>query len=77
MGEVTHIPDSRAATLTILRELDWAYESQMVLIDLIGDIPGRDQVVNYPNLRAISAQRLRESIERRDAAVAVLDGEAS
>jgi hypothetical protein len=75
MGEVEHIPDARAAIVTIIKELDWAYEGQMHLIDLIGDLPGHDRVINYPNLRKAASQALQKSCRTRDAAIAALERE--
>jgi hypothetical protein len=75
-AEVVHIPNRHVAIQTILKELDRAYEVQMLLIDLIGNIQADDNHrVNYPTMRKAAAARLRESIGRRDAAISVLDAE--
>lgn len=76
MGELLHIPDRTTAMRTILDELDWSYKVQMHLIDLIGDIPGHDEAVHFGNLRNAAARSLRQSMERRDAAIQILDREA-
>ena len=77
MAEVTHLPNQNAALATILKELDWAYESSMMLVDLIGDIQSDPEWrVNHTNLRAAVSKRLEKSIRTRDAAIAVLDGKS-
>jgi len=77
MAEVTHLPNQNAALATILKELDWAYESSMMLVDLIGNIQADPEWrVNFTNLRAAVAKRLETSIRTRDAAIAVLDGKS-
>ena len=77
MAEVTHLPNHHAALAAILKELDWAYESSMILVDLIGDIQADSEWrVDYTNLRATVAKRLVKSLRTRDAAIAVLDGKS-
>jgi hypothetical protein len=70
-GEVTHIPSDSAAIQTLLKELDWTYETLMLMADLVGAVQDGERV-NFPSLKRATTTRLRESIERRDRAVDVL-----